>query len=58
MGLYRSKFPNVTTWTTGFIKTIILFSEQLQNLSLPHTPLDSVFVVLLLSFDDNNHRDE
>jgi hypothetical protein len=28
MGLYLSHFPNVTTWTTGFIKTIILFSEQ------------------------------
>jgi hypothetical protein len=28
MGLCLS-FPNVTTWTTGFIKTIILFSEQL-----------------------------
>jgi len=29
MGPYLSQLPNVTTWTTGFIKTIILFSEQL-----------------------------
>jgi len=29
MGLYLSQFPNVITWTTSFINTIILFSEQL-----------------------------